>query len=73
MKNYFATFGMGHDQQGYIQPIQAKDENEAHKLMFSKYGPKFAFIYDEEQFQQELEDGFHTDKEHFKPLIQEVT
>lgn len=68
MKSYYATFGMDHDQQGYIQPIAAANENEARKLMFSKYGPKFAFIYKEEQFQQELEDGFHTEKEHF-PVI----
>jgi len=68
MKNYYATFGMGHDQQGYIQPIQAKDETEAHKLMFEKYGAKFAFVYSEKEFNEQLDEGYHIEKEYF-PVI----
>lgn len=72
MKKFYGTFGLGHKEQGFIQPIIATDESEAHKLMFEKYGPKFAFIYDEGEFAKELEDGFHVGKKYFEPLKQGV-
>ena len=51
MKQFIGTFGLGHEHADKFQPILASSKQEAHELMFEKYGNKYAFIYERELFE----------------------
>lgn len=53
MKKFFASLCLG-DGGGYVT-IHAKDREEARSKMFaSKYGKRWAFLYDESEFEEAL-------------------
>lgn len=44
---FYATFGVDHPFNHYIQPIEAPDEEKARALMFSVYGERWCTTYPE--------------------------
>lgn len=56
MKNYYFTFGYGQEHEGYYVKIIAENHSDARETMSMMYGEKWAFQYDEEQFNEFLTD-----------------
>jgi len=52
---FYVTYGNGTNLAYCYSAIQAKDYEEARKLVIDVCGPKFAFIYDAEQFAGQVE------------------
>lgn len=55
MNKYIFTFGCGQELAGKCQPIYAEDWGRAREIMVEQYGTKWAFQYDEEQWEQAKE------------------
>lgn len=58
MLKYYASFGLGHENEGKVQPIFAENDIEARMKMIKKHGDKWAFLYSKEQFEQSKKEGF---------------
>lgn len=52
MQTFYHTFGIGHPLSHKVQPIVASDCTEALKVMFSKHGSRWAFQYNEKQWEE---------------------
>lgn len=63
MKNYYFTFGYGQEHEGYYVKIIAESYSDARETMLMVYGRKWAFQYNEEQF-----NDFLTDYPNYKSL-----
>lgn len=50
---YLFTFGFGHKNQGFCQPIFAPDEKTARERMVSMYGDKWSMVYTREFWESE--------------------
>lgn len=55
MNKYIFTFGCGQELAGKCQPIYAGSWEKAREIMVEQYGTKWAFQYDEEQWEQAKE------------------
>lgn len=51
LNTYYFTFGYGQKHEGYYQPIMAKDKAIALKKMVEIYKTKWAFQYDEKEWE----------------------
>lgn len=52
MKEYIFTFGWGQRNEGYAQPIFAKDKKTAVEKMVELHGYSWAFVYTREQWEE---------------------
>lgn len=57
MNKYYFTFGSGQVNEGFCQPIIAKDMIIARQKMHDLYGQEWAFCYTEEQWAEPLPYG----------------
>lgn len=55
MPNFYVTYGYGSNLRHKYSKIEAKDYYEARVKVFDATGGKFAFIYDEEMFEGQVE------------------
>lgn len=46
MKEYIFTFGFGQKYQGCYHAVEAKDADEARKVMIGKFGTQWSMQYD---------------------------
>ena len=49
-ETFYFTFGYGHKQEGYYQPIKVPNRGLANKRMFLVYGTKWSFDYTENEW-----------------------
>lgn len=59
---HYFTFGIGQVLEGHVQPILAISESQARETMNKTYGNKWAFHYDEKQWQRNKEQGFGNER-----------
>jgi len=72
MEKFIGTFGIGHELHDKYQPIEAANIAEAHALMYSRYGKKFAFVYRHDIFNRKQIIGFFKDLEPLPVLKKEM-
>lgn len=73
MKNFYFTFGNGHEQSGYFQLISASTSAAATKIMHYYYGKNWSCGYTEEDFKEALSEGIFTDLKPLVPLYETIT
>lgn len=54
MKVFYFTFGVGHANHPYYQPIQARNSMVARKMMMQMYGLEWDSQYDEETWKRDM-------------------
>ena len=60
MPNFYVTYGFGSFQKNCYATVEANSYDEARKKVFGKIGPKFSFIYNEDEFSGQIEKyGLH--------------
>ncbi len=52
---FYGTFGFNQTLRGCYVKIEAEDDSGAHHQMYNHYGTIYAFIYDEEGFNGQVE------------------
>lgn len=62
MHTFYHTFGLGHEHQGKVQPIIARNAVDAYRAMLEKYGDKWAFQYTEEEWEANRKAGLAKEK-----------
>lgn len=55
MKCYIATFGAGHNHEGYYLEIICNSYEEAYKFMENRYGRRYCTIYTKEFWDKQVE------------------
>ena len=57
MKKFYLTFGCGHPLGDNFMEIEAEDLSKARALAFETFGQKWAWMYDEEEWNSGPPDG----------------
>ena len=53
LKLFYCTFGCGQKNEGYVQPVYAKNSADANLIMFELYGDQWCWAYPENEFKKD--------------------